>query len=125
MPPSNSPERIERAENDWRTIQAVLALEDPPYEVAAFHAQQAAEKYLKAFLLGHGWQLRKTHDLVDLLTDCLKYDAGLQSLTPACQELNPFVLSGRYPIAAVTRSACERATRAAEAIRNELRKRLT
>ena len=124
MPPSNSAEWIERAENDWRTISAVLALQDPPYEVAAFHAQQMAEKYLKAFLLGQGWQLRKTHDLVDLLSDCLKYDTQLQSLTSPCQELTPFVLSGRYPIAPVTKSACESALGAAEAIRNELRKRL-
>lgn len=125
MPLSNSSEWIERAENDWRTISAVLALQDPPYEVAAFHAQQAAEKYLKGVLLGNGWQLRKTRDLVDLLSDRLKYDTQLQSLTTACQARAPFVLSGRYPIAPVTRSACESALRAAESVRNELRRRLT
>jgi len=122
--PSNRSEWVDRAENDWRTISAVLALPDPPFDIAAFHAQQVAEKYLKAFLLECGWRLRKTHDLVDLLSDCLKYDATLQSLRLPCQELTPYVLSGRYPVAAVTKSGCESAVKAAETVRAEIRKRL-
>ena len=121
MPQSNQSDWIERAENDWRTISAVLVLQDPPYEVAAYHAPQAAEKYLKAFLLRNGWHLRKTHDLVDLLADCLKFDGSLHSVTSPCQELSPFALSGRYPVAAVTKSACDSAVRAADTIRAELR----
>jgi HEPN domain-containing protein len=124
MLPSKQAEWIERAENDWRTVAAVLALNDPPFEFAAFHAQQTDEKYLKAFLLRNGWHLRKSHDLIDLLADCPVYDNALQSLTAACQELTPFALSGRYPIASVTRSACESAVKAAEAVRLELRRRL-
>ena len=121
---SNRSEWVARAENDWKTIGAVLSLEDPPFDVAAFHAQQAAEKYLKAFLLDRGWKLRKTHDLIDLLSDCVKYDEALQCLSPQCQELNPYVLSGRYPVAAVTESGCKSAVTGAEFIRSEIRKRL-
>lgn len=121
---SNQSEWVQRAENDFKTIEAVILLEDPPWEVAAFHAQQAVEKYLKAFLLNRGWQLRKTHDLIDLLSSCVKYDTTLQSLAPQCQELNPYVLSGRYPMATVTESGCKSAI-AAEFIRLEIRKRLS
>lgn len=35
--------------------------------VAAFHCQQAAEKYLKAFLTWHGVEFPKTHDIGVLL----------------------------------------------------------
>lgn len=122
---SNHQEWVDRAENDWKTIGAVLALTDPPWDVAAFHAQQTAEKYLKAFLLAKGWQLRKTHDLIELLSECVKYEAPLQSLSPHRQELNPYVLSGRYPIAAVTESGCKSAITAAEFIRAGIRKRIT
>jgi HEPN domain-containing protein len=51
-----------------------------------FHAQQAAEKFLKAFLVFHNIDFPKTHDLDFLLIECKKidhegFDIDLGSLT--------------------------------------------
>jgi HEPN domain-containing protein len=46
-------------------------LEAPPLpNGAVFHAQQAAEKALKAFLAWHDLPARPTHDLTELLSLC-------------------------------------------------------
>ena len=39
--------------------------------------QQATEKYLKGFLIYHGWKLEKIHDLVRLLAEAVKHRADL------------------------------------------------
>src|ERR1035437_2434169 len=60
-----------------------------------FHAQQAVEKFLKAYLVFHGIDFPKTHDLDFLLLECKKvnnkvFDIDLGSLTD-------FGVSIRYP----------------------------
>lgn len=44
---------------------------DGPYDTACFHAQQAIEKSLKAFLALHGQATPRTHDLDELQRLCL------------------------------------------------------
>mgnify|MGYP000307964815 CR=1 FL=1 len=39
-----------------------------------FHAQQAVEKYLKAFLILHDIDFPRTHDVDYLLLECRKID---------------------------------------------------
>ncbi|MDR2395752.1 MAG: HEPN domain-containing protein [Endomicrobium sp.] len=36
------------------------------------HCQQAIEKYFKGFLIEHGWELQKTHNLKFLYKEILK-----------------------------------------------------
>jgi HEPN domain-containing protein len=60
-----------------------------------FHAQQAVEKFLKAFLIYHDVDFPKTHDLDFLLSKCQQidktsFDIDLKSLTD-------FGVSIRYP----------------------------
>jgi HEPN domain-containing protein len=60
-----------------------------------FHAQQAIEKFLKAFLVYHDIDFPKTHDLDFLLMECKKindkiFDIDLGNLTD-------FGVSMRYP----------------------------
>ena len=60
-----------------------------------FHAQQAVEKFLKAFLIFHNIDFPKTHDLEFLLLECQKidktgFDFDFGSLTD-------FGVSVRYP----------------------------
>ena len=58
---------IARAEEDYR-VAIFLADEKAPYPGAvAFHAQQAAEKHLKAALVHFQLEFPKTHDLGQLL----------------------------------------------------------
>ena len=35
-----------------------------------FHCQQVVEKYLKAFLIANGVEIRKTHNIEFLLAEC-------------------------------------------------------
>ena len=42
-----------KAAQDMKRVDALLAINDD--EGAGFHLQQAAEKYLKGYLLGRGW----------------------------------------------------------------------
>ena len=44
---------------------------DGPYDTACFHAQQAVEKYLKAYLAWKGQPIPRTHDLEELQTLCV------------------------------------------------------
>lgn len=63
----------------------------------AFHCQQAAEKYLKAFLVRHGVEFPKTHNiaaLLDLLSRVAPEMAG--SLGEAAV-LTPYGVDIRYP----------------------------
>jgi len=126
MPENSSivTEWIKRAEDDWKIVQMLKLLPEPLWEIASFHAQQSAEKYMKAFLIQKGWKLRKTHDLTELLSDCISYDSALSPLSGDCQELTPFALAGRYPTVLITNETCRSAIAAADRIRSEISKRL-
>lgn len=84
------------AEKDLRRAQHLLEIEDA--EAAGFFLQQALEKYLKAFLLGKGWELKRIHDLEALLNAALEYDATLEVFRPVCQRVTGFYFAERYPI---------------------------
>ena len=62
-------EWIAKAEGDSATAQREPgATDNPNYDAVCFHAQQCAEKYLKAFLQEANVSFPRTHDLVDLLS---------------------------------------------------------
>jgi HEPN domain-containing protein len=67
-----------------------------PEEILLFHAQQAAEKFIKAVLAVHGIVYRRTHDLLELAA--LAERAGL--IVPADQDLlirlGPYAVEFRY-----------------------------
>ena len=84
-----------KAAQDMKRVDALLAINDD--EGAGFHLQQAAEKYLKGYLLGRGWQLKRTHDLEDLIDDALQFDTHLEFFREACRFSGEFYVSERYP----------------------------
>jgi HEPN domain-containing protein len=57
---------VERAEEDLIVARSVLRRSSPLTNSACFHAQQCAEKYLKAILVAQGRTFPRTHDLVEL-----------------------------------------------------------
>jgi HEPN domain-containing protein/predicted nucleotidyltransferase len=87
-------EWLERAERDWGMMQ--FALSQGWIPEAAFHLQQAVEKWLKAFLLQQGWQLVRTHDLEDLLNQAIQREPSLQMYQGMCRRVKEFV-AARYP----------------------------
>ena len=54
---------FKKAEQDLFVIKNIINIIDAPYEICCFHAQQAAEKYLKAYLTAHNVDFLKTHML--------------------------------------------------------------
>lgn len=54
VPESNFAAWGRKAEHDLLNIQNNLAASNVPWDTVCFHAQQAAEKLLKAFLIHHG-----------------------------------------------------------------------
>lgn len=67
-----------------------------PYDVACFHVQQAAEKYLKAFLDVHALDYPRTHDLETLIDLCLPLAAGFENLREDLSSLEPYAVQIRY-----------------------------
>jgi len=59
--------------------------------------QQATEKYLKGFLIYHGWKLEKIHDLVRLLAEAVKHRADLGEFEGQCRRISEYYFEGRYP----------------------------
>ncbi len=96
-PESNYLEWIKKAENDLLNIENNLAAERVPWDTVCFHAQQAAEKALKGFLVFHGQMPPKTHDLVGLLGRCAKLDRELARLEDDCWVLGELGSRARYP----------------------------
>ena len=62
------------------------------YDGACFHAQQAAEKYLKSFLAFHDQPFPYTHNLGDLTELCAGIDTPFRTLTPQAAELTPYAV---------------------------------
>jgi HEPN domain-containing protein len=57
-------EWVKKGENDFNIALLLLrARKTPDYDGACFHAQQCAEKYLKARLQEAGIAFPRTHDL--------------------------------------------------------------
>ena len=66
--------------------------------VAAMHIQQAAEKALKGFLIARGWKLKRTHDLIQLLNQAVKYDSRFEKYRRFCEEATAYFFEARYPL---------------------------
>lgn len=67
-------------------------------ETTSFHIQQAAEKYLKGFLISRGKGLEMIHDLVKLLQDAIKIDSDFAQFKDMAKEITDFYFESRYPI---------------------------
>lgn len=105
---------LTKADHDLQTARILLSTSGAPLDNACFHAQQAAEKSLKAFLVFHSVDFRKTHDLDALLDACVTVDAEFEQLRDDCGTLNPYAVDTRYPGPAEDYSL-EEATAAVEA----------
>lgn len=84
------------ADNDLKTAKIAFQ-EDAILSSAFFLTQQSAEKALKAFLIYHKRHIRKIHDLVELLKECINIDQCFDCLKKEANGLNPFVVKFRYP----------------------------
>lgn len=111
-------EWVEKAEGDYATaLRELRARKAPNYDAACFHAQQVAEKYLKAFLQEHAQNIPKTHSLVDLLALVLEIDTSFHMIRPDLIRLDRYAVRFRYPGERADREEARFALRSAEAVR--------
>ena len=68
-----------------------------PLEIICFHAQQSAEKALKAFLVRNDILPPKIHDLNQLCEMCGDIDGAFDEIAPLCGSLNRYSVMPRYP----------------------------
>jgi HEPN domain-containing protein len=88
---------LHKAEGDIRASEHLLSMEQEDYFTAAFHAQQAAEKFLKAFLVWHQIPFPKTHDIEQLLQLAAQAEPLLVAELASVGMLTPFGIEFRYP----------------------------
>jgi len=88
---------ITYAEEDYRAAKTLFGLKKPLLGPVCFHAQQCAEKYLKALLILKDVDFPKTHDLPSLNTLC-NQNGILTAFDPQqLADLTKFSVQVRYP----------------------------
>jgi len=115
-------EWIEKAEGDYRVAASQWRVEEPVYDALCFHAQQCAEKYLKAWLVERGADFPKTHDLEALAKLCLPSLLDLVLLMDDLRFLTSFAVEIRYPGIFATRQDAEKCWQAAVRVRDLVRR---
>jgi HEPN domain-containing protein len=95
-----APEEAERwlakAAGDLAVANLILQNPIGANWAACFHAQQAAEKSIKALLVAYGIDFPMTHTL-ERLAGLLAPDAAGHLDQGALQALTPWAVAGRYP----------------------------
>ena len=86
-----------KAAHDLKTAEHTLLLPDAecPFDTICFHAQQCAEKSLKAFLVLRQVPFDKTHDLGQILYLC-RADAELMHELMEVRDLTHYAVDVRY-----------------------------
>jgi HEPN domain-containing protein len=91
-------EWVEKAEGDFTTATRELrARKSPNYDAVCFHAQQCAEKYLKARLQEAELPFGRTHNLTALLDLLTPIEPTWELLRPHLRTLTVFAVEVRYP----------------------------
>jgi HEPN domain-containing protein len=105
-----TPQWLEIAEGDLLTAQRESAAHDRPnLRSAAFHAQQAAEKFIKAVLQERSIAFPRTHGLNELVLLLDPPEPRLTVLRDDLEELTRFAAEVRYPGAPPTPQAISEA----------------
>jgi len=68
------------------------------FSQTCYHFQQAAEKYLKAFILANNLSFRKIHNLVELAKLCASTSPDFKNIIDEAALLNPYYTDTRYPV---------------------------
>jgi len=119
------PEWIAKTEGDYATAQREMrARQRTNYDAVCFHAQQMAEKYLKAFLYGNDVYFPKIHSLIELLQLGLPVDPTLDMQRELFERLEDYATKYRYPGTSADRDEARIAFRVAGKIRVIMRQKL-
>ena len=88
---------LKKAENDLKTAERLLKMKDSDFiDAVCYHAQQSAEKHIKAYLIAKRINFPKSHDLTELVAKLPAKDRAEFSKIDI-HELNPYAVEVRYP----------------------------
>ena len=88
---------LHKADQDLKAGEALLATDPPFLFPACFHAQQAAEKHLKALLTFRETEFPKTHSVEKLLALLQPAVPDTVSQLADAADLMPYGVEIRYP----------------------------
>lgn len=120
-------EWVSKADEDFRFALVNLEEGKPFFAQICFHFHQATEKFLKAYIIAHGLEFRKIHDLSVLLKICESDDSSFKDLRIDVEFLNIYYIDTRYPVHWPThysREESERARTSAQNIRSLVTEKL-
>ena len=120
-------EWLKKAEEDYQFAASVLE-NSAFYAQICFHFDQAAENYLKAFIVARDLEFQKIHDLLVLLKLCSAEEPDFSEIQDDCKFLNRFYIDTRYPVHWPTNYSKDEALKAKSAcehVRKAIRKVLT
>jgi HEPN domain-containing protein len=118
-------EWVAKAEGDFAMMERECrAQENPNYDGICFHAQQCAEKYLKARLCEADISFSKIHDLVALLEQALDAEPEWETFRENLAYLSDFAVTFRYPGESADRESALDAQRRCRLFRNVARNAL-
>jgi HEPN domain-containing protein len=113
---------LTKAEKDF--VAAGILLESNPFVlgVVGFLAQQAAEKYLKAWLVWNQVDFPKTHNIASLLVMVSEVNQTLAAQLMPARTLSQYAVESRYPgdIPELTRDEAAAAFKLAESVRDAI-----
>ncbi|HKA07263.1 MAG TPA: HEPN domain-containing protein [Gemmataceae bacterium] len=115
---------VRKAEEDVEAARLLAAHRPPLREIAGFHCQHSAEKYLKALLLELGIAFPTTNDLGFLLDLLLSHAPELSALRSRLIALTHFAHEYGMPVVATTTRQMQAALRTMERARAKVRIRL-
>ena len=115
---------LSHGDEDLRLAAHAMTLqaEEAPYRLIAYHAQQCAEKYLKAFLVYYHVDFPFTQNISTLLELCSEHASWAAKLQDA-EQLTLYSITTRYPgeEEEVTESEAGQAIDLARKVRTQVR----
>ncbi|MGZ9221130.1 MAG: HEPN domain-containing protein [Anaerolineales bacterium] len=108
----------EKAEEDFLLAQSALRRKKPIITGACFHAQQCAEKYMKALLVSKTADFPMTHDLLLLNNLCSNAGIFIEVDPKLLNTLSDYAVRTRYPGEGPTLADAREAIEIAKLIRS-------
>lgn len=96
FPPGSAQDWLARAKGDL-SLSRIDLPDGAFFEDLCFHAQQAAEKALKAVYVHHKLNFRYIHDLAELINDLEKHHFIIPEIVKFAIGLNTYAHETRYP----------------------------
>jgi HEPN domain-containing protein len=115
---------VARAEEDYVLARLALRQKVPLTYGATFHAQQCAEKYLKALLVAQRLRFPRTHDLAALSDLCRQSGIDIRIEPDTLERLAAYAVEVRYPGEYPSLDDAREAVRIAQAVRRSARRLL-